>query len=549
MTDIIFPFIGGIGLFLIGMMLLSEGLIAFAGPALRRGLVRFTGTPLKAFTSGALATALVQSSSATTVTLIGFVSAGLVTFAQAIGFVIGASLGNTATGWIVAVLGLKINFGFYTLPLIGLGALLKLLAHGRWRDMGVAMAGFGMIFLGLSTLQAGMRDLSAMVDLASLPMGGLGAHTLIMLIGLIMTIILQSSSAAIATTLTALYTQTINFDQAAALVVGAAIGTTVTGALVAIGATIAAKRTAYANILFNLATGIIAILLLPGFLAVTHFLSQKIEVSPGTISLVLFHTLFISLGAALFLPFANQFARLVERFVPAPADDIAGNLDDSLLQVPEVALEASQRALERIATILFNSYHQALEETPHTVPGKLLQQTQEALDHAYAFISRIPLESDDTLLAQQRIAQLHATDHLIRLRQRLLELNQLAIDLNTPQYTAALAHHQRLLALAGPLLLLAAPEGPNTTSPDSDTIMDDMNDEADALQAQAKHMRRTLLQGTNHHHTAVAEVLKTTDTLRWLDRTGHHIARICHYLYQARRIIQSKSSKSSAVKP
>ena len=96
MTDIIFPFIGGIGLFLIGMMLLSEGLIAFAGPALRRGLVRFTGTPLKAFTSGALATALVQSSSATTVTLIGFVSAGLVTFAQAIGFVIGASLGNTA---------------------------------------------------------------------------------------------------------------------------------------------------------------------------------------------------------------------------------------------------------------------------------------------------------------------------------------------------------------------------------------------------------------------------------------------------------------------
>ena len=178
-----------------------------------------------------------------------------------------------------------------------------------------------------------------------------------------------------------------------------------------------------------------------------------------------------------------------------------------------------------------------------------MQQTQEALDHAYAFISRIPLESDDTLLAQQRIAQLHATDHLIRLRQRLLELNQLAIDLNTPQYATALAHHQRLLALAGPLLLLAAPEGPNTISPDSDTIMADMNEEAEALQAQAKHMRQTLLQGSSHHHTAVAEVLKTTDTVRWLDRTGHHIVRICHYLHQARRFIQSKSSKSPAVNP
>jgi len=398
-------------------------------------------------------------------------------------------------------------------------------------------------------LQEGMRDLSALVDLLSLPMGGLGAHTVIMLIGLVMTIILQSSSAAIATTLTALYTQTINFDQAAALVVGAAIGTTVTGALVAIGATIAAKRTAYANILFNLATGLIAILLLPGFLALTHFLSQAIEVSPGTISLVLFHTLFISLGAALFLPFANQFARLVERIVPAPANDIADNLDNSLLQVPEVALEASQRSLERIANILFNSYHQALEDAPHSVPEKLLQQSQAALDRAYAFISRVPLESDNDNLTQQRIAQLHATDHLIRLRQRLPELNQLGLDLKNPQYTTAIAHHKHLLSLASPLLLFAAPENRNVNSPDPDATMLGIQVEADALHAQSKQMRQTLLQGSSHNHTAVAQVLETTDTVRWLDRTGHHIARICHYLHQARRCTQSKSFRATAVKP
>ena len=115
MQEMLFPFFGGLGLFLIGMMLMSQGLVAFGGDMLKQALSRFTGTPTKAFVSGTLATVVIQSSSATTVTLIGFVSAGLISFSQAIGVLIGASLGNTATGWIVAGLGLKVNLGFYTL--------------------------------------------------------------------------------------------------------------------------------------------------------------------------------------------------------------------------------------------------------------------------------------------------------------------------------------------------------------------------------------------------------------------------------------------------
>lgn len=147
MQDMAFPFVGGLGLFLIGMMLLSQGLVAFGGATMKQALARFTGTPAKAFVSGTLATMALQSSTATTVTLIGFVSAGLISFSQAIGVLIGASLGNTATGWIVATLGLKVSLGFYTLPLIGLGALLKLLTRGRMTDLGMAMAGFGLMFL------------------------------------------------------------------------------------------------------------------------------------------------------------------------------------------------------------------------------------------------------------------------------------------------------------------------------------------------------------------------------------------------------------------
>lgn len=522
MTQVIFPFIGGIGLFLVGMMLLSEGLVAFAGPALRKALIRFTGTPGSAFVSGALATAIVQSSSATTVTMIGFVSAGLLTFSQALGFIIGTSLGNTATGWIVTLLGLKINFGFYTLPLIGIGALLRLLGHGRSRDMGVALAGFGLIFLGLTTLQNGMRDVSSLFNLAALPVGGFSSHVLIMLLGLGLTVVLQSSSAAIATTLTALYTHTINFDQAAALVVGAAIGTTATGALVALGATISARRTAYANILFNLFAGLIAIASLPAFLAFTHFLARKVEVEPGPLSLVLFHTLFISVGALLVMPFINRFARLVERLLPTPQDDIAGHLDDSLLSVPAVALEASQRALEAVAGKLFNLTADVLRYPQSHPNARTLSTLHDTLEQIYPFISRVPLGSDEGPLVSRRIAQLHATDHLMRLRLRLGELAGQDIDMTAAPYDWVQEWGLQLLEGAQNSLHHA-------TDPEK---LDQINQAAAALSALSDEARQTLLQSphTGPEATSAPALLRQTDALRWVARTAHHIARISHYL-------------------
>ncbi|HNP52760.1 MAG TPA: Na/Pi symporter, partial [Nitrosomonas nitrosa] len=227
MTALFFQLFGGIGLFLMGMVLLTDGLKAVAGDALRGALVRFTGTPYKAFVSGALVTLMVQSSTATTVTLIGFVSAGLLTFPQAVGVVLGASLGTTGTGWMVSMLGLKVSLGFYALPLVGIGALLRLLTHGRWRSSGLALAGFGLIFVGIDHLQNGMQVLAGAFDLTALPSTGVIGHLIATVIGVFMTVVMQSSSAAVATTLTALHANVINFEQAASLVIGAAIGTTI----------------------------------------------------------------------------------------------------------------------------------------------------------------------------------------------------------------------------------------------------------------------------------------------------------------------------------
>ncbi|GAB3190647.1 Na/Pi cotransporter family protein [Hydrogenophaga aquatica] len=525
MLEIVFPFVGGLGLFLIGMMMLSDGLVAFGGDVMKQALARFTGTPSKAILSGTLATMVVQSSSATTVTLIGFVSAGLITFTQAIGVVIGASLGNTATGWIVAGLGLKVNLGFYTLPLIGAGALLKLLVKGRWGALGVAAAGFGMMFLGLNTLQEGMRGVASVFSLAALPDGGYAARWITMLIGLALTAVLQSSTAAIATTLTALHTETINFDQAAALVVGAAIGTTVTGALAAIGGTIHAQRTALAYVLFNLTAGLVAIALLPLFFVVIGWLGVYGGLDAGATSLAAFHTLFIAVGVMLFLPFVQPFAQAVERLLPEREAVATQRLDRSMLAIPSVALEASQRALEHVALRLLDVYGEMLAGVSTDTHETRLAQAVRDLDDAYAYVSRIEMPGGDGAMTGQRIAQLHAIDHLLRLRSRLKDIQEAGIDLTETCYHWALDNSFHILELARQGLRGRTLGG----------ALAEIELDAVTLASLSRQVRHELLEESVSGPQSAASALRRTDTFRWLERTANHIWRICHYLSLGRQ--------------
>lgn len=536
--DTLFPFVGGIGIFLIGMMLLSDGLVAFGGAAMKQALARFTGTPAKAFLSGTLATLVAQSSSATTVTLIGFVSAGLITFSQAIGVLIGASLGNTGTGWIVAGLGLKVNLGFYTLPLIGFGALLRLLGRGRVVGLGLAMAGFGLMFVGLNTLQDGMRGLASIFNLADLPSGGLGARMTTMLVGLVLTAILQSSTAAIATTLTALHTATINFDQAAALVVGAAIGTTLTGVLAAVGGTIYAKRTALAYILFNAVAGLIAIALLPVFLVIIAWLETHAGLDAGAMSLAAFHSLFILVGVVLFLPFAMPFSRLVQRLLPARGEASAQRLDDSLLSIPSVALDASQRAIESVARKMLGLYGAMLSGSARDTHAARLAQATQTLDETYDFVSRIQLGADDERGAAQRVAQLHAIDHLLRFRMRINDLLQAGVDLTEPAYAWSAPHTQQIIALARSGLLGKA----------SEDVQQQVELEAEMLSELSRRMRHDLLAGTLPGVASSAHALTRTDAFRWLERIGHHLARVCHYVEQGRAREKEKDKEKEKEK-
>lgn len=246
-----FQLIGGLGIFLLGMIIMVQGLRTFTGQALHDSLMRFTRTPLTGALTGAGATAVLQSSSATTVAAVGFVSAGLMTFENAIGIILGANLGTTITGWLVAILGFKLQLAALVLPLIFMGAAMKLFMRGRGSHAGLALAGFGLIFVGISTMQEAMIALESILDFSHIPADSWSSRLQLVLLGLVFTAITQSSSAGVALTLTALFSGIIEFEQAAALVIGMDVGTTITSALASMGGNAETKRTGYSHVVYN----------------------------------------------------------------------------------------------------------------------------------------------------------------------------------------------------------------------------------------------------------------------------------------------------------
>jgi len=241
--------VGGLGLFLLGIHHLTEGLKGLAGDSLRRVLQAMVGGRLSAIISGALFTVAIQSSTATTLTVIGFVSAGLVTFSQAVGVIIGATFGTTSTPWLVAIFGFRLRISAFALPMLGVGAFLWLIAKGRTRSSGAILAGFGLLFIGIEYLQTGMEGISWNLD--AIGGSGFGWQWILAGIGILMSVVMQSSSAAAATTLVALHAGSLTFDQACAMIVGQSVGTAATSAMVAIGAGLAVRRAALAHIVYN----------------------------------------------------------------------------------------------------------------------------------------------------------------------------------------------------------------------------------------------------------------------------------------------------------
>ena len=315
--------VGGVGLFLLGMAVMTDGLKALAGTALKTVMEKAAATPLLGTFWGAVITLIVQSSSATTMTTIGLVSAGLLTFPQGLSLVFGANIGTTGTGWLVAAFGVRISLTAAALPIVFVGALLKVVGRGRLAAAGSAIAGFALILVGLSTLQQGMGGLAESLHPSDLPtitnaagaitLAGMANVLLLVVVGALMTTVMQSSTAAIAVTLSALYAGAVGLDQALALVIGQNIGTATSSAVAAIGASSTAKRLAVAYIAFKLVAALIAIALFP---FVTPLIVRASQTIDSTGLLAAYHTAYNVVGVAVLLPLMGPFTRLIERFVP-----------------------------------------------------------------------------------------------------------------------------------------------------------------------------------------------------------------------------------------
>lgn len=354
---------GGLGLFLLGMGLMTDGLKLAAGLALHHILTGATRTRMHALGSGVLVTALVQSSSAVTVAAIGFVNAGLLALGPALWVLFGANVGTTMTGWIVALVGLKFKVEALAMPLVGLGALLRLTGEGRRSGaIGTALAGFGLLFMGIALLQQAFAGLAGQI---SLPQGEGPLAVLAQLgIGALMTVLMQSSSAAMAITLTAAQGGLIGAQGAAAIVIGANIGTTVTALLAVIGATPNARRAASAHVVFNLLTGVVALLLLPWLIDALGVAREALDLPPDPAAkLALFHTTFNLLGVLLMWPLAGRLTRWLQQRFRAREEDEAQPqfLDDTVLAVPTLALDALAREVARTAQMALQMTRSALD--------------------------------------------------------------------------------------------------------------------------------------------------------------------------------------------
>ena len=384
---------GGVGLFLLGMGLMTDGLKLAAGPALQRILAHSTKTPLRGLASGVLVTAAVQSSSAVTVAIIGFVNAGLLNLSQSLWVLFGANVGTTMTGWLVALVGLKFKIEVLALPLVGFGMLLRLSGEGSRRGaLGMALAGFGVLFLGIDMLKETFSGLSTAFTFPE----GAGMRDILvqMLIGLGLTVLMQSSSASLAIALTAAQGGLLTIQGAAAVVIGANIGTTVTALIAVIGATPNARRAAAAHILFNLLTGGVALLLLPWILDALGALSEALGLkgSPAA-RLAMFHTAFNVLGVLLIWPFAARLAQfLMRRFRSAEEDEARPRfLDKNVLAVPALALDALGREVRNMGGITLRTVRSALlVPTPPAMALARNQQIVARLNQAIAdFITQL----------------------------------------------------------------------------------------------------------------------------------------------------------------
>lgn len=368
---IFFQIVGSLGLFLFGIKLLSEGLQKSAGDKMKAILKLMTKNRFISIMTGLLITIIIQSSSATTVMVVSFVNAGLMGLTQAIGVILGANIGTTFTGWLVALLGFKVDITSLALVSIAFAAPMMFSKKNRTRDAADVLLGFGVLFLGLNFMSHSIPDITGNIEvlefLATFNSDTLWMNMLCILLGTLVTIVVQSSSAAMAMVLTMAYNGWIGVTASAALILGSNIGTTITAYLASIGTSTTAKRAAWAHIFFNVVGSVIALILFHPLLRLVNFITPGdiYTLEGATLStqlplfLAMFHSAFNIMNTIIFFPFVRQYAHFIERLVPAKAEYDEGTyhfkyIGGVFIDSPEIYMLAIRDEIKKMANLACN---------------------------------------------------------------------------------------------------------------------------------------------------------------------------------------------------
>ena len=345
----IWRFLAGLGLFLLGMLSLEESLKNLAGRTFKQTLRKQTAHPLKGMLTGTLITALLQSSSVVTLMLLAFVGAEIITLRNAIGVIFGSNLGTTFTGWMVALLGFKLNIESFALPFVAIGGMLRIFLYkrGKWGEIGRLLFGIGFIFLGLEFMKTSIELLSEQLDLSLFADAN---PYWFFPIGLIFTAIIQSSSASMVITLSALSAGIISLPAAMAMVIGSDLGTTITTIFGGLNGTAVKKRVALSHVLFNFLTDTLALVLLYPFV---YLIQDIFALSDPLIMLVTFHSLFNLMGIIILFPFIGMFSRFIESRFKGEGESPALYIHAVPPDVPDAAMEALRNEITHLTDQVF----------------------------------------------------------------------------------------------------------------------------------------------------------------------------------------------------
>jgi len=354
--DMLFEFLGGLGIFLFGLNFMGEGLQKAAGDNLRSILNTFTSTPLRSILAGAVVTILIQSSSATTVLTVGLVSAGFMSLRQAIGVIMGANIGTTITAFIIGI-----DIGSYALPIIAVGSFMIFFSKKAIiQNIGKIILGFGALFIGLELMGSGMAPLENLPQFKELMIKFSDSPLLGVSVGTVLTLVVQSSSALIGILQEMFLHGTMTLNAALPILFGGNIGTTITAVLAALGTSIVAKRTAASHVIFNLVGTIIVMLLLNPFTSLIVIIADYLNLSPA-MQIAFAHGLFNILNVFVQMWFINQIADFVTRLIPGEPEILSYDdtrLDQSLVQsAPTMALNQVKLEIEHMSEIVMDEVH------------------------------------------------------------------------------------------------------------------------------------------------------------------------------------------------